>query len=244
MVRYTQPSGCVYSGVIGRVGIQVPIWEETIIGAFSGQKDGVVYVPQIIEPLVILVSHRFPVVHAPGVAKFIFQGVPVEEGRAAQKEGEDPDNTADGGCKPDCPVILAPDGFGHQEAPVNADGGEEEDAGKHVENDGRGENLAEEPAEGPALAEGQLSDGEGQGEAADEVGDRQVQEPDRVDRSLHLQDDRPDDQEVSREAQEEGDGENGQRAGRGGRQQQGSLTGSVYAAVRWQWSHRLSQREA
>lgn len=216
MVRYAQRRhgdslGCVYSGV-GRVWVQVPTWEDTVVGAFGGQKGGVFYVPQIIQPLVVIMSLRLPVVHAPGITKFILQRLPVEEGRAAQKEGKDPDNPADCGRQPDRPVILTPDGFGHQEAPVNADGGEEEDAGKHVENNGRGENLAEEPAKGPALVEGQLSDGERQGEAADEVGDRQVQEPNRVHRSLHLQGNRPDDQAISGEAQEEGDGENGQGA--------------------------------
>lgn len=83
-------------------------------------------------------------------------------------------------------MILTPDWFEDQKTTIEANGSQQEDAGKHVEDDDGGDELAEEPAIGPVSLENKVSQGEGQGEAAEEVCQGEMKKPDCVHCPLHL----------------------------------------------------------
>ena len=83
-------------------------------------------------------------------------------------------------------MILAPDWPEYQQTAVQTNGSQQEDTGKHVEDDDGGDELAQEPAVGPVSLENQVDQGEGQGEAADEVSQGEMEKPNCVHRSLHL----------------------------------------------------------
>lgn len=94
-------------------------------------------------------------------------------------------------------MFLAPDWLEYQKTAVQADGSQQEDAGKHVEDDNGGDELAKEPAIGPVSLESQMDQGEGQGETAEKVSHGEVEKPDCVHRPLHLQTSHPQHQPVA-----------------------------------------------
>lgn len=98
-------------------------------------------------------------------------------------------------------MVLAPDWLVHHQTAVQANGSKQEDTGKHVEdNDGR-DKFAQEQAIGPVSSENQVSHGEGQGEAAEEIGQGEVEEPDCVHGPLHLHASDPQHQPIAWQSQ-------------------------------------------
>lgn len=111
---------------------------------------------------------------------------PVYEHRYAHYKSHHPDTSADSEGCPHVAMILAPDWLEYQKTAVQANGGQQEDAGKHVEDNGGGDELAQEPAVGPASLESQVNQGEGQGEAAEKVSQGEMEKPNCAHTSLHL----------------------------------------------------------
>lgn len=105
-------------------------------------------------------------------------------------------------------MILAPDRPVYHQTAVQANGSEQENAGKHVEDDDGGDELTQEEAIGPVSPENHVNQREGQGQAAEEISQRQVEKPNRVHRALHLQAGYPQHQPVARQPQEKGETEN------------------------------------
>ena len=83
-------------------------------------------------------------------------------------------------------MILAPDWLVYHQTAVQANGRKQEDTGKHVEDDDGRDKFAQEQAIGPVTSENQVSQGEGQGKAADEIGQCEMEKPNCVHRPLHL----------------------------------------------------------
>lgn len=88
----------------------------------------------------------------------------------------------------------------HQTA-VQANGSKQEDAGKHVEDNDGWDKFAQDQAIGPVSSENQMSQGEGQGKAAEEIGQREMEEPDCVHGHLHLYASHPQHQPIAWQAQ-------------------------------------------
>lgn len=98
-------------------------------------------------------------------------------------------------------MVLRPNWKNDWHKAVDADDDQEEDAAEHVdEHDGGGE-FAHEEAKDPLLHH-HVGDAEREEAAEDEVRDRKAQVPDGVDRPLHLEARNPDDQSISKEAQQ------------------------------------------
>ena len=58
--------------------------------------------------------------------------VPEDKGWGTQEKSQDPDDQAGRVSEPDAAVVLGPDGEEHGDAAVEADDGQQEDAGEHV----------------------------------------------------------------------------------------------------------------
>ncbi|KAG8145815.1 hypothetical protein E2320_012285, partial [Naja naja] len=170
-----------------------------------GQDHGSVpFLPQSPAPLAGVVAGEGKVVVAAG-------GVPRTQGRVSEEEvwgadeqGGPPGCQRDGPGQPGLPVVPGPHRQHHQEAAVQADDGQEEDAGEHVEEGQAAVEFAEETPEGPVEAQRRVGDAQWQEEGEDEVGQRQVEEPHHVHRLLHLEAGDPDDQAVPGHPQETG----------------------------------------
>jgi len=129
-----------------------------------------------------------------------------DEGGEGEERGQEPGSRASPPGQAQGPVVLAPHRAHHQGAPVGADDHQEEDAGKHVEDGEGGQQLAGEATQRPVVVTGQRQGQEGQGQAAEEVGHGEVEEPDAVHRAPQLETGHPDDSSVAQNAQEEDDG--------------------------------------
>lgn len=106
--------------------------------------------------------------------------------RHTHHKGQHPDTATDGeGCS-HAPVILAPDWLMDYQTAVQANGSKQEDTGKHVEDNDGWDKFAQEQSIGPVSSENQVSQGEGQGEAAEEIGQGEMEEPNCVHGRLHL----------------------------------------------------------
>jgi len=67
---------------------------------------------------------------------------PVHEHRCTHDKSHHPYTSTDSKGCPHIAVILAPDGLEDQETTIQANGSQQEDAGKHVEEDDGGDELA------------------------------------------------------------------------------------------------------
>ncbi|ETE72452.1 Serine hydroxymethyltransferase, cytosolic, partial [Ophiophagus hannah] len=170
-----------------------------------GQDHGSVpFPPQAPAPLTGVVAGEGKVVVAAGGVPRIQGRVSEEEVRGADEQGGPPGHQRDGPGQPGLPVVPGPHRQHHQEAAVQADDSQEEDAGEHVEEGQAAVEFAEETSEGPVEAQRRVGDAQRQEEGEDEVGQRQVEEPHHVHRLLHLEAGDPDDQAVPGHPQETG----------------------------------------
>lgn len=106
--------------------------------------------------------------------------------RHTHHKGQHPDTGTDGEGRSHAPVILAPDWLMYYQTAVQANGSKQEDTGKHVEDNDGWDKFAQEQSIGPVSSENQVSQGEGQGEAAEEIGQGEMEEPNCVHGRLHL----------------------------------------------------------
>lgn len=130
--------------------------------------------------------------------------IPKDHRGKAQCDCEKPGHKNNNGCLFDSATVLGPNRKHHWHAAVNADDNQEEDAAEHVEEHNEGDKFAHEVAKDPLLHH-HVGDVEWEEGAEDKVGDRKAQVPGCVDRLLHLEARNPDDQSISKEAQQKND---------------------------------------
>ena len=108
--------------------------------------------------------------------------------------------------QPRPPVVLAPDGPGDQHQAVQADEHQQQHAAVHGEVEEALEEGAGDGAEVPVVVVGQRHHEDGEEEAAQEVGQGEVEEPDRGDGAVHAARRHPHHQRVAGDAQHEDQG--------------------------------------
>lgn len=101
-------------------------------------------------------------------------------------------------------LILSPNWKHHQDTAVDTDDDQEEDTTEHVDEHNAGDELAHEAAKDPFLNH-HIGNIEREKGTEDKVRDCKAQVPGGVDRLLHLEARNPDDQSISKEAQQKND---------------------------------------
>lgn len=126
------------------------------------------------------------------------------KGRGAHQKTSHPNQDAEQPGNGRGPMLLGLDWEDHQNAAIKADCGQQKHAGVHVEVEKQIVDFAHVSAENPVEAHGGVGDVQGQEDIEQEVSGCQVEEPDRGDRLLHLEDN-GDDQTIAQQTQEAGD---------------------------------------
>ena len=88
--------------------------------------------------------------------------VPEDKGWGTQEKSQDPDDQAGRVSEPDAAVVLGPDGEEHGDAAVEADDGQQEDAGEHVVDEQEVADLAHGRPEHPVVVQGGIGDVDGE----------------------------------------------------------------------------------
>lgn len=105
----------------------------------------------------------------------------------ASNQGQPPDNKAAPRSVLGSAVVLTPDGFADHQPAINADQNQLQDAAVHHQVEQAFDHDARRRAEMPVVIIGQRDHEQREGEAAQEVSQRQVEEPDGGDATWHTE---------------------------------------------------------
>lgn len=135
------------------------------------------------------------------LARFDLLGVD-ELGDAAE-HSQAPDQEAAQGALPRAALVLAPDGPADQQPAVHADEHQLQDAAEHQQVEKALDQRAGQRPKVPVVVVGQRHHEQGQRQAAEQVGQGQVQEPDGRDGTLHAEAGHPDHHGIPGNAQQD-----------------------------------------